>query len=108
MKTFDESYVLLEEMYEDSYYPDYLVDKIKELMEQLTAFLETEVRDLDKIQIKLDEMTLGINALQNEFDKNGSEIETVARDCIGSTVEYILQWFSVDIETETAIRERDW
>ena len=29
MKKFDQSYILLEEMYEDDYYPAFLVDKIK-------------------------------------------------------------------------------
>ena len=29
MKTFDANYRLLEEMYQDEYYPDFLVDKVK-------------------------------------------------------------------------------
>ena len=37
-----------------------------------------------------------------------SEIETVARDCIGDTVAYILEWFGIPIDIEEAIRERDW
>ena len=74
MKTFDANYRLLEEMYQDEYYPDFLVD----------------------------------NALQEEFEEHDSEIETVARDCIGETVTYILDWFDIPIDTEEAIRERDW
>ena len=35
-------------------------------------------------------------------------IETVARDCIGVTVAYILEWFGIPIDIEEAIRERDW
>ena len=50
----------------------------------------------------------GINDLQEEFDENDSEIETVARDCIGVTVAYILEWFGIPIDIEEAIRERDW
>ena len=45
---------------------------------------------------------------QAEFDENDSEIETVARECIASTVAYILAWFGIPIDTEEAIRERDW
>lgn len=108
MKKFDENYVLLEEMYKDDYYPKFLVDKIKALIEQVVLYLESGETDTEKIQKKLDEMTIGINDLQEEFDENDSEIETVARDCIGVTVEYILDWFEVDIDIETAIRERDW
>ena len=43
-----------------------------------------------------------------EFDENDSEIETVARECIAATVAYILEWFNIPIDTEEAIRERDW
>ncbi len=53
-------------------------------------------------------MTLAINDLQEEFDENDSEIETVARDSIGVTVGYILDWFGIDIDVEDAIGERDW
>ena len=31
----------------------------------------------------MDEIVCSINNLQDEFDENDSEIETVARDCIG-------------------------
>ena len=41
-------------------------------------------------------------------EENDSEIETVARDSIAVTIEYILQWFNVDIDIETAVRDRDW
>ncbi len=42
-----------------------------------------------------------------EFEHD-SEIETVARECIAATVAYILEWFNIPIDTEEAIRERDW
>ena len=67
MKKFDMDYKLLEEMYEDGYFPDFLVDKIKVLVESVIDFLETGERDLEKIQEKFDEMTLAINDLQEEF-----------------------------------------
>jgi len=91
MKAFDPDYKLLDEMYQDDYYPAFLVDRVK-----------------DEIQETLDEAVCGINDLQEEFDENDSEIETVARDCIGVTVAYILEWFNIPIDTEEAIRERDW
>ena len=50
----------------------------------------------------------GINVLQEEFGGNDREIETVARECIGATVAYILEWFGIPIDIEEAIRERDW
>lgn len=108
MKKFDETYQLLSDMYRDGYFLDFLVDKIKELIQDVIAFLETGEQDLEKIQKKLDEMTLAINDLEEEFEENDSELETVARDSIGETVEYILKWFNIDIDVEDAIRERDW
>lgn len=56
----------------------------------------------------LDEAVCGINDLQEAFDENDSEIETVARESIAASVAYILKWFDIPIDTEEAIRERDW
>lgn len=108
MKKFDADYILLEAMYNDGYFPNFLVDKVKELLQGIIALLETGERDLERIQDSLDKMTQAINELQEEFEDNDSEIETAARDSIGETVEYILKWFEIDIDAEEAIRERDW
>lgn len=108
MKAFDKNYKLLGEMYQDEYYPDFLVDKVKGELQKVIALLETGETNTGVIQAKLDEAVCAVNDLQEEFDENGSEIETVARDCIGVTVRYILEWFGIPIDTEEAIRERDW
>ena len=108
MKRFDESYLLLEEMVNDDYYPKFLVEKVKEQILHVIRLLENGETSQDVIQKKLDEMTLAINGLEDEFEENDSEIETVARDSIGITVGYVLDWFGIDIDIETAIRERDW
>lgn len=108
MKRFDADYILLDSMYRDGYFPDFLVDKIKGLVENVIRFLETGERNTKEIQKKFDEMTLAINELQGEFEENGSELETVARESIAETVGYILEWFNIDIDIEDAIGERDW
>ena len=108
MKVFDMDYKLLDEMYQDEYYPDFLVDKVKVELQKVINLLESGETDTEIIQEKLDEAVCAINDLQDEFDENDSEIETVARDCIGVTVGYILEWFGVPIDMEEAIRERDW
>lgn len=108
MKTFDPNYKLLDEMYRDEYFPDFLVDKVKDELQKVIDLLESGETDTEVIQEKLDEMTCAINDLQEEFDENDSEIETVARDCIGETVSYVLEWFDIPIDIEEAIRERDW
>ena len=108
MKKFDPNYQMLAEMYQDDYYPDFLVDKISALLRKVIALLENDETDLKVIQSALDEAVEGINDLQAEFDENDSEIETVARDTIGETVAYILEWFDINIDIEGAIGARDW
>ena len=95
-------------MASDDYYPKFLVEKVKEQILRVIRLLETGETDKDMIQGKLDEMTCAINDLEEEFEENDSELETVARDSIGVTIEYVLRWFDVDIDVETAIREREW
>ncbi len=108
MKAFDRNYRLLDEMYRDEYYPDFLVDKVRDELQKLIDLLEAGETGIEVIQKKLDEVVCAINDLQEEFDENGSELETVARDCIGEAVGCILEWFGIPIDVEEAIRERDW
>lgn len=108
MKKFDPNYQMLAEMYQDDYYPDFLVDKISALLRKVIALLENDETDLKVIQSALDEAVEGINDLQAEFDENDSEIETVARDTIAETVAYILEWFDINIDIEDALGARDW
>ena len=70
--------------------------------------LENGYTDTEVVQEKLDQAVCDFNELQEELNENDSEIETVARDCIGVTVAYILEWFGIPIDIEEAIRERDW
>ena len=108
MKPFDANSKLLEEMYDDEYFPNFLVDKVKMELQKVITLLESGETRTEMIQEKLDEAVCAINDLQEEFDENDSEIETVARDSIGETVAYILEWFDIPIDIEEAIRERDW
>ena len=108
MKAFDPNYKLLDEMYQDEYYPDFLVDKVKEELQKVIRLLESGETDVGAVQKILDEAVCGINDLQEEFDENDSEIETVARECIAATVAYILEWFGIPIDIEEALRERAW
>lgn len=95
-------------MVKDDYYPQFLVEEIKELIIPVISLLENGEMDRDIIQSKLDEMTLAINDLQEKFEENDSEIETIARDSIAVTIGHIIDWFHIDIDMETALRERDW
>ena len=50
MKTFDANYRLLEEMYQDEYYPDFLVDKVKTELQKVITLLEGGETDTDTVQ----------------------------------------------------------
>ena len=86
MKAFDPNYKLLDEMYQDNYYPTFLVDKVKDELQKVIDLLENGETDTEVVQETLDEAVCGINDLQEEFDEHDSEIETVARECIAATV----------------------
>ena len=108
-KKLNKDFVYLKDMYNDDYYPKFLVDKVKDCIVEVVEFLEKEeYEDLEEVQEKLDEMTEKINDLQEEFDENDSEINKVVTKNLGLTVEKILEYFGIDIDIEEAIRERDW
>lgn len=98
----------LPDMYEDPYFPAFLVDKVKEIIIEAVVFIEKGGHTTAQIQEAFDQMTTRINDLEDEFAENDSEIETAARESIGETVERIIEHFAIDIETEEAIRERSW
>lgn len=54
MKAFDPHYTLLNEMYQDEYFPDFLVDKVKAEIQKVIALLESGETDTRIIQEKLD------------------------------------------------------
>lgn len=107
-KKLPEDFEYLKEMYADSYYPTFLVDKLKSTIKEVVAFIERGNHNIEEIQAALDQMTLKINELSEEFEENESEIETVAGDSIAETVQRILSLFAIDIDIEEALRQRDW
>ena len=108
MKKMPGDYQYIKDMYKDSYYPNHLVDKVKDEIVKVVAFIEEGGHSNDEIQARFDIMTDAINDQQDPFDEAGSEIETVARESIGQTVIDILNYFEIDIDPEDAIRNRDW
>ena len=107
MSEFDADYQPLYEMYDDDYYPNFLVDKIKAELDKVEAVLTAGETNTAVIQTHLDTMTRAINDLEDEFDANDSEIETVARESIGEAVDYLLQKYRF-ADLEEALREREW
>jgi len=101
-------FAYLKDMYQDDHFPNFLVDKLKNIIKECVIYIEEEGHTNQEIQAELDRVVRKINDLQEEFEENDSEIETVARESIAETFQDILNYFRIDIEIEEAIRERDW
>ncbi|MEM6845639.1 MAG: DUF5713 family protein [Bacteroidota bacterium] len=96
-------------MYRDAYFPNFLVDKCKYILLELCQNIENNkpatLEDLYKLTHAA---TDKLNNLEDEFLENDSEIETVARDCLGVNFEFIAKAYEFDADTEELIATRDW
>lgn len=103
-------HAFLEGMYEDTYFPTSCVDKGKQILVDLCLQIEqTQPKSLEELYELTHLATDKFNDLQEDFDENGSEIETVARDCIGMDFEFIAMAYGFeDADVEELIATRDW
>lgn len=97
-------------MYSNGYFPDFLVDKCKAVLLDLCAQIESQKpKDLDALYKLSHHATNQINALEDEFAENGSEIETAARECLAENFEFVAHAYGfVDADIEELIGTRDW
>jgi len=100
----------LKEMYDDSYFPDFLVDKGQDILLDLCFQIEqSQVSSLEELYKLTHCATEKFNELQAEFEDNDSEIETAARECIAMDFEFIASSYGfTDADTEELISSRDW
>ena len=84
------------------------MDKVKNDLQKAIDLLESSGTDIKAVQEILDESVCVTNDLQEKFGENDSRIEAVARECIGASVVYILEWFNIPIDIGETIGERDW
>ncbi len=102
-------YPFLAEMYRDDYFPNHLVDKGKAILIRLCERIEDEnPRSLRALYKLTHAATEEFNQLASRFIDEGSEIETTARDAIGSDFSAIAQAYGFDADTEELISPRDW
>ena len=104
------SYPFLQEMYADSYFPDELVKKGEDILRELCLQIEEQnPSSLQELYELTHAATDKFNELQEEFDEQGSEIETAARDCIATDFEAIAKAYGFDdADTEDLVATRDW
>lgn len=102
-------YVFLEDMYADSYFPNFLVDKVKAILVELCFDIEkTSPKNLDELYALTHSATIKINQLEDEFFEHNSEIETGARESIGQDFDIIAKSYGFDADVEELIAPRKW
>ncbi|RII20773.1 hypothetical protein DSC45_02915 [Streptomyces sp. YIM 130001] len=101
---------LLRMLYDDSYFPDHLVDKGKAILLRLCERIEAErPADLPALYVLTHAATEEFNALEGEFDEAGSELETTAREEIGEGFWLVAQAYGFeDADDEELTAPRTW
>ncbi|WP_431873174.1 DUF5713 family protein [Nocardiopsis eucommiae] len=102
--------VLLTDMRADPYFPDHLVERCREVLVSLCERIEARgPADLTALYALTHAATEEVNALEEEFEAAGSEIETVTRDDIGGSFWLVATAYGfTDADPEELIATRDW
>lgn len=95
-------------MYEDNYYPDFLVDKLKDEVLNVVEYLENEIYDEDELLLVFGEMTENMNSLKSDFQEHDSDLESGARESLEETIKYIIEEFGLEIDIDDALDGIDW
>ncbi|MFD7865656.1 DUF5713 family protein [Streptomyces sp. NPDC057682] len=97
-------------LYEDDYFPDHLLDKGRAILVRLCERIEAEnPAGLPELYALSAVATEEFNALDEELQEAGSEIETVAREEIAEDFWRIAQAYGfTDVDVEELIAPRDW
>jgi len=102
-------YKFLKGLYNDSYFPPFLLDKCKSILIDLCFKIENnQTTNLDELYKFSHASTERINDLENEFYNNGSEIETGAREIIAEDFNFISITYGFDADIEELIATRNW
>ncbi len=103
------NYLFLKDMYSDSYFPKFLVDKGKAILVDLCLQIENEQpKNLEDLYKLTHAATEKFNDLEKVFDANGSEIETAARESIAADFEFIAHTYGYKADVEELIAPRNW
>ncbi|MET7571459.1 DUF5713 family protein [Streptomyces sp. NPDC005492] len=103
-------HAFLRGLYRSDYYPDRVVDLGKAVLLRLCGRIETErPADLAALYALTEVSTEEFNALQDDFEAAGSEIETVAREEIAEDFWFVANAYGfADADVEKLIAVRDW
>ncbi|MCB2376677.1 DUF5713 family protein [Hymenobacter sp. BT635] len=103
------NYSFLAEMYQDSYFPNNLVDKGKVILVKLCDDIEQQQpQDLEALYALTHAATDEFNDLQEDFWEADSEIGTAARECIGTDFDFVAKAYGFEADIEELIATREW
>ncbi|RMV68377.1 hypothetical protein ALP05_03206 [Pseudomonas caricapapayae] len=103
-------HTFLKGMYQDEYFPDAVVKMCEDVLVNLCHEIEQQKpSDLDALYALTHQATEQINELEEAFEENGSEIETVAREAIaGDFIRIADAYGFTDADIEELIAPREW
>ncbi|MFF8264212.1 DUF5713 family protein [Streptomyces virginiae] len=102
--------VFLRQMYDDSYFPDHVVDQGKTILLRLCERVEAErPTHLESLYALTQAATEEFNLLDREFVAAGSGIETVAREWICDEFCFVASAYGfTEADAEELTAGRDW
>ncbi|MEU6224067.1 DUF5713 family protein [Streptomyces sp. NPDC047042] len=103
-------HAFLRQMYEDSYFPDHVVDQGRAILLRLCEGVEAaQPSDLMSLYVLTQAATEEFNLLDREFVAAGSGIETVAREWICDEFHFVASAYGfMDADAEELTSGRDW
>ncbi|MFE7185144.1 DUF5713 family protein [Streptomyces erythrochromogenes] len=103
-------HAFLQEMYDDAYFPDHVVDRAEAILLRLCERIEAEApSDLEGLYALTRAATEEFNQLEGEFVAAGSEIETVAREWICDEFRFVASAYGfTEADAEQLAAGRDW
>ncbi|MFF3315001.1 DUF5713 family protein [Streptomyces sp. NPDC003035] len=103
-------HAFLRQMYDDSYFPDRVVDQGKAILLRLCERIEAEQpSDLEALYALTHAAAEEFNLLDTEFVAAGSGIETVAREWICDEFWFVASAYGfTDADGEELTANRDW
>ncbi len=103
------AYSFLSDMQKDSYFPTAQVKKGKAILLKLCETIEMKKpSSLEQLYTLTHAATEEFNLLGEEFEENGSELETAARENIGADFEFIAKTYGFEADIEELIATREW
>ena len=102
-------YPFLKEMFEDDFYPNFLVEKARQILIHLCEDIEAEHPANDAGLFELTHAAVEeFNDLEPDFQENDSEFEAGAREAIEADFAFIVKAYGFDVDLEDVLEPRNW